>query len=72
MSEDEILKVAHAAFQHKMGTIMLQSGELQTDKRIAFVNRVVRRIRKETIAAELALKGKLPGVHPVRASNCQG
>jgi 2-iminoacetate synthase ThiH len=56
MSEDEVLTVAHSAFQHKMGTIMLQSGELRTPQRMEYINRVVSRIRDETTAADLAAR----------------
>ena len=45
MKEEEIVDVARWALDHGMGTLMLQSGELLTEKRLSFVERVVRRVR---------------------------
>jgi len=59
MSKEEILDVAMKAFDLKMGTLMLQSGELKTPRRLSFVNDVVREIRRKTILADLMRKNDL-------------
>ena len=48
MKEEEIVDAAEWALEHGMGTLMLQSGELLTEKRLDFVERVVRRVRAVT------------------------
>ena len=45
MKEEEIVDAAEWALDHGMGTLMLQSGELLTEKRLGFVERAVRRVR---------------------------
>ena len=45
MKEAEIVNAAEWALDHGMGTLMLQSGELLTEKRLHFVESAVRQVR---------------------------
>ena len=45
MKEEEIVNAAEWALDHGMGTLMLQSGELLTEKRLRFVESAVRQVR---------------------------
>ena len=45
MKEEEIVNAAEWALDHGMGTLMLQSGELLTEKRLHFVESAVRQVR---------------------------
>ena len=57
MPEDEVVKVARWAFENRMGTLMLQSGELATPQRLQYLERVVRRCREETVAMDAERRG---------------
>ena len=54
MTPDEIVTCAELAFTQGMGTLMLQSGELPTEKRIEWMLEVVRAVRKKTVEMDLA------------------
>lgn len=41
MPREEVVEVAEWAFKHRMGTLMLQSGELNTPQRMAYLEDVV-------------------------------
>lgn len=62
MSKTEVLEVALKAFGFKMGTIMLQSGELDTPQRFRFITEVVKDIRSRTIAMDLEKQGRRPDI----------
>ena len=57
MKEEEIVNAAQWALEHGMGTLMLQSGELLTEKRLRFVEGVVRRVRAVRRSKEEATDG---------------
>lgn len=53
-------QVARWSFENRMGTLMLQSGELPTKQRLEYLKRVVARCREETVAQELEQRGLDP------------
>lgn len=60
MPVDEVVEVAEWAFKHKMGTLMLQSGQLTTPERNAYIMDMVRKVRERTIALDLAERRGIP------------
>lgn len=54
MPEEEVVEVARWAFENRMGTLMLQSGELDTPKRLEYLERVIRAVRDATIEMDMA------------------
>ena len=52
MPPGEVVDVARWAHAHSMGTLMLQSGELPTPQRLAYVEGVVRAVRAATVAMD--------------------
>jgi hypothetical protein len=52
MPRDEVVEVAEWAFSHRMGTLMLQSGELNTPQRLRYLTQVVRDIKARTAALD--------------------
>ncbi|KAI8474409.1 MAG: hypothetical protein J3K34DRAFT_518152 [Monoraphidium minutum] len=60
MKEDEVVEVARWAFENRMGTLMLQSGELATNTRLAFLQRTVAACRDATVAMDIAARGLDP------------
>lgn len=52
MPRDEVVEVAEWAFSHRMGTLMLQSGELDTPQRLRYLTQVVRDIKARTAALD--------------------
>jgi biotin synthase-like enzyme len=50
----EVVEVAEWAFDHKMGTLMLQSGQLTTPERNSYIEDMVRKVRERTIEMDLA------------------
>jgi biotin synthase-like enzyme/GTPase SAR1 family protein len=50
----EVVEVAEWAFNHKMGTLMLQSGQLTTPERNNYIMDMVRKVRERTIEMDLA------------------
>ncbi|GLI60291.1 hypothetical protein VaNZ11_002404 [Volvox africanus] len=54
MAEEEVVEVAKWALENGIRNIMLQSGELHTEQRLEYLERVVRAIRKETVELDLA------------------
>ena len=54
MPINEVVDVAEWAFNHKMGTLMLQSGQLTTPERNAYIMEMVRKVRERTIEMDLA------------------
>ena len=57
MPVDEVVGVAEWAFQHEMGTLMLQSGQLTTPERNAYITDMVRRVRERTIELDMEKRG---------------
>ena len=53
MPVDEVVECAKWAHAHGMGTLMLQSGELRTASRMAYLLEVVRRVREVTVQADV-------------------
>lgn len=60
MPRDEVVEVAEWAFRHRMGTLMLQSGELNTPQRLRYLTQVVRDIKGRTAALDAAQRGLDP------------
>jgi len=60
LDEETILETAHWCAEKRYGSIMLQSGEVQTEKRIQFLCKVVRRIVEETNLGVSLSVGELP------------
>src|SRR5690606_8938762 len=52
MTKEEILAGANFAYENGYGSLMLQSGELPNEKRLAFLADVVREIKRVTIARD--------------------
>ena len=53
MPMDEVVEVSEWAFDHQMGTIMLQSGQLNTPQRNEYIMEMIKRIREKTVAMDL-------------------
>ena len=53
MPADEVVACATWAHAHGMGTLMLQSGELRSAARMAYLLEVVARVRAATVAADV-------------------
>eukprot|EP00276_Gloeochaete_wittrockiana_P011303 CAMPEP_0184647032 /NCGR_PEP_ID=MMETSP0308-20130426/3885_1 /TAXON_ID=38269 /ORGANISM="Gloeochaete witrockiana, Strain SAG 46.84" /LENGTH=476 /DNA_ID=CAMNT_0027077643 /DNA_START=211 /DNA_END=1641 /DNA_ORIENTATION=- len=66
MDEESILECAEFCFRSGYGSIMLQSGELNTDKRIDFVCNMIRKIKDRTRRMEIEQRG-LPPDTPLEA-----
>ena len=60
-------QVAKWSFTNRMGTLMLQSGELPTQARLEYLQKVIARCREETVAMDIEQRGMKP---EVRRSNC--
>jgi len=60
LDEATILQVAHWAAERQYGSIMLQSGEVQTPQRLRFLCRVIERIVQETGLGVSLSVGELP------------
>jgi hypothetical protein len=56
------MQVARWAFTNRMGTLMLQSGELPTQKRLEYLQRVVAACRDATVALDIEQRGLDPKV----------
>ncbi|GLC62896.1 hypothetical protein PLESTB_001956500 [Pleodorina starrii] len=54
MPEEEVVEVAKWALENGIRNIMLQSGELHTEQRLEYLERVVRAIRQETVELDRA------------------
>lgn len=54
MEKDAIVEIAKWAHEHQYGSVMLQSGELLSEKRLHFLCDVIRTIRAETTAMDEA------------------
>ena len=46
LSEDEVVRMARWSFEQGYGSVVLQSGELESEANTAFVERVLKRIRE--------------------------
>lgn len=57
MPEDEVVEVARWAHGHGIGTLMIQGGELQGEKRLSYLERVVARVRRDTVAMDAEKQG---------------
>ena len=57
-----LLQVARWCFENGMGTIMLQAGELPNPSRLAYLQELVSKIIKETVAMDLERRGLDPQV----------
>eukprot|EP00123_Amoebidium_parasiticum_P018355 comp24177_c0_seq5/m.44229 comp24177_c0_seq5/g.44229 ORF comp24177_c0_seq5/g.44229 comp24177_c0_seq5/m.44229 type:complete len:649 (-) comp24177_c0_seq5:19-1965(-) len=69
MPKEEIVESAMWAYERKFGSLMLQSGEVNTEKRLAFLEDVIRTIRTTTIAKDLERQGRptdIPLTHQER------
>jgi biotin synthase-like enzyme len=66
MPEEEVAEVARWAHTHGIGTLMLQGGELDNEARLNYLERVVSRARRETVAADIR-DGKAAAVLGVEA-----
>eukprot|EP00775_Hariotina_reticulata_P012306 gene12306-12442_t len=53
----EVVEVAKWAFENKMGTLMLQSGELPTAARLQYLKTLVRQVLEETRQLDLEQRG---------------
>ena len=60
LDEDTIMEVAKWSADRGYGSIMLQSGEVSTKKRVDFVSKVIRRIVEETGMGVSISVGELP------------
>jgi hypothetical protein len=58
--------VAKWTFENGMGTIMLQAGELPNPSRLAYLQELVSRVIKETVAMDLERRGLDPNVRELR------
>ncbi|GAB4823876.1 hypothetical protein N2152v2_010922 [Parachlorella kessleri] len=65
MPKEEVLEMAEWAFRHQLGTLMLQSGELNTPQRNQYIVDVVRAVRKRTIEMDLLDQGLDPKAVPL-------
>ncbi|EFJ50489.1 iron hydrogenase assembly protein [Volvox carteri f. nagariensis] len=61
MPEEEVVEVAKWALENGIRNVMLQSGELHTEKRLEYLEHVVRAIRKETVELDLARRAVAAG-----------
>ena len=52
MPRDEVVEVADWAFRHRLGTLMLQSGELNTPQRMKYLTDVVAAVKERTRALD--------------------
>lgn len=57
-----VMQVARWTFENGMGTLMLQAGELPNPSRLAYLQEVVSKIIKETVAMDLERRGLDPNV----------
>jgi hypothetical protein len=71
MPREEVLECAEWAFENGMGTMMLQSGELNTPARMRYLDAVVRDVRKRTVALDLAKRGLEVGAGVLLTSSNQ-
>jgi hypothetical protein len=60
-------QVARWAYENRMGTLMLQSGELPTRSRLHYLERVVAACREATVAQEMEQRGLDPKVRGLQA-----
>eukprot|EP00878_Enallax_costatus_P016144 GHUV01016933.1.p1 GENE.GHUV01016933.1~~GHUV01016933.1.p1 ORF type:complete len:376 (+),score=98.26 GHUV01016933.1:374-1501(+) len=56
----EVVEVAKWAFENKMGTLMLQSGELPTPQRLEYLKQLVQQVLEATVAMDLENRGLDP------------
>ncbi|WIA39023.1 hypothetical protein OEZ86_005171 [Tetradesmus obliquus] len=61
---DEVVEVAKWAFENRMGTLMLQSGELPTPQRLAYLKELVARVHQETLELDMTQRGLDPKAPP--------
>ncbi|KAL4444885.1 hypothetical protein ABPG77_003935 [Micractinium sp. CCAP 211/92] len=54
MPREEVVETAEWAFRHRMGTLMLQSGELNTPQRMRYLVDVIRAVKERTAALDAA------------------
>jgi hypothetical protein len=62
MPKEEVVEMAEWAFRHQLGTLMLQSGELNTPQRNQYIVDIVRAVRQRTIEMDLLDRGMDPKV----------
>ncbi|KXZ55371.1 hypothetical protein GPECTOR_3g5 [Gonium pectorale] len=72
MPEEEVVEVAKWALENGIRNIMLQSGELHTEQRLEYLERVVRAIRQETVAQDLAMRAERAKSGGAEASHASG
>ncbi|KAG2501618.1 hypothetical protein HYH03_000123 [Edaphochlamys debaryana] len=58
MPEEEVVEVAKWALENGIRNIMLQGGELRTEQRLQYLERVTAAIRRETVAMDLAKRAE--------------
>lgn len=56
----EVVEVAKWAFENRMGTLMLQSGELPTPQRLEYLKELVQQVAEATVAMDLERRGLDP------------
>ncbi|PSC71854.1 iron hydrogenase assembly [Micractinium conductrix] len=64
MPADEVVEVADWAFKHRMGTLMLQSGELNTPQRLKYLVEVVQAVKARTQALDAEQRSLDPSQLP--------
>eukprot|EP00887_Chlorella_sp_A99_P004653 scaffold4.g4653.t1 len=57
MPKEEVVEMAEWAVKHRMGTLMLQSGELNTPQRTAYLVDVVSEVKRRTRELDAELQG---------------
>lgn len=62
MSKEEIVNCAIFAYESGYGSLMLQSGELPTDKRLAFLIDTIKEVKRVTIEKDKERNGVKEGV----------
>jgi len=60
MPKEEILSCAKFVYESGYGSLMLQSGELPTEKRLSFLVDIIEAIKREAIQRDIELNGKAP------------
>ncbi|KAL4448101.1 hypothetical protein ABPG75_005320 [Micractinium tetrahymenae] len=64
MPKQEVVETAEWAFRHRMGTLMLQSGELNTPQRLKYLVDVVRAVKERTTALDAEQRSIDPAALP--------
>ena len=80
LSEDDVLRMARWSFEQGYGSVVLQSGEIESEENTEYIGRILKRIREfggEDLASRCALANRpgrftVSGARPGRTAICCG